>query len=82
MEEKNVTIQQENCHYLQLTWYFKYKTLKFPPQTYKNWSMNSIQLQETRLVYRNLLIFYMLMVNYQKKKVKNQSLLKSHFKNT
>ena len=29
--------------------------------------MNSVNLQDTKLVYRNLLSFYMLMTNYQKK---------------
>ena len=38
--------------------------------------MNSAKFQKTRLIYRNLLLFYTLIINYQNKKVKKKSCLK------
>ena len=39
--------------------------------------MNSVRLQDTRLIYRNLLHFYILIMNYQKEKAKKKN---SHLK--
>ena len=35
--------------------------------------MNSVKLQDTRLIYRNLLLFYTLIMSYQKEKARNNS---------
>lgn len=37
--------------------------------------MNSVKLQDTRLTYRNLRLFYMLLVNYQKEQAKKKKLI-------
>ena len=43
--------------------------------------MNSAKLQDIRLIYRNLLFFYTLIMNYQKEKVKKtKTHVKSHQK--
>ena len=42
--------------------------------------MNSVKLQDTKLKYRNLLHFYTLTTNYQKEKLRKQSLLQLHQK--
>ena len=34
--------------------------------------MNLVKLQDTRLTYRNLWLFYMLIVNYQKEQAKKK----------
>ena len=44
-------------------------------KNYQNLSMNSVKLQDTKLIYRNLLHFYTLAVNYQKEKLRKQSQL-------
>ena len=41
--------------------------------------MNSVNLQDTRLIYRNLMLFYTILTNYQKAK-KKKSHLKLHQK--
>ena len=57
------------------------KTLKIPPENDKNSSIKLVKLQDTKLMYcfrfrfRNLLNFYKLTTNYQKKKLSNQSYL-------
>ena len=38
--------------------------------------MNSVKLQVTRLIYRNRLLFYTLIVSHQKQKARKQSQLK------
>ena len=38
--------------------------------------MNSTKLQDTRLIYRNLLYFYTLIMNYQKDKVRKKNSFK------
>ena len=38
--------------------------------------MNSAKFQETRLMYRNLLLFFIVIINYQNKKVEKKSCLK------
>ena len=40
---------------------------KNPPKNYWNSSMNSVKLQDTKLIHRNLLHFYT-PTNYQKEK--------------
>ena len=35
--------------------------------------MNLVKLQDTRLTYRNLWLFYMLIVNYQKEQAKKKN---------
>ena len=42
--------------------------------------MNSVKLHDTKLIYRNLLHFYTLTMNYEKEKLKKQSHLQSHQK--
>ena len=42
--------------------------------------MNSVNFQDTRLTYRNLLLFYTLIINYQKEKARKQFPLKSQQK--
>ena len=42
--------------------------------------MNSVKLQDTVLIHRNLLLFYTLLMNYQKEKLKKQSHLQSYQK--
>ena len=37
--------------------------------------MNSVKLQDTRLTYRNLQLFYMRLVNYQKEQAKKKTKL-------
>ena len=43
--------------------------------------MNSVKLQDTRLTYRNLLLFYTLIMNYQKENLRKQPHLHSHQEN-
>ena len=43
--------------------------------------MNSVKLQDTKSIYKNLLRFYMLIMNYQKEKLRKQSHLQLHKKN-
>ena len=43
--------------------------------------MNSVKLQETRLIYINLLLFSTLIINYHKEKARKQSHLKHIEKN-
>ena len=40
--------------------------------------MNSVNLQKKRSLFRNLLLFYRLIINDQKEKARKQSHLKSH----
>ena len=54
-------------------YYTSQKILKMPPKNDQNLSMNSLKLQDMKLIYRNLLYFYTLTVNYQKNKLKKQS---------
>ena len=42
--------------------------------------MNLVKLQDTRLIYRNLLLYYALIMNYQKEKARKPSHLKWHQK--
>ena len=42
--------------------------------------INLIKLQDTNLIYRNLLHFYILIMNYQKEKLRKQSYLPYHQK--
>ena len=42
--------------------------------------MNSVKLQDTKLIYRNLLHFYTLATNYHKEKLRKQSHLPFHQK--
>ena len=43
--------------------------------------MNSVNFQDTKLAYINLLLFYTLIINYQKEKARKQSYLKYKQKN-
>ena len=43
-------------------------------------SMNSVKLHDTKLIYKHLLHFYILTVNYEKEKLKKQSHLSLHQK--
>ena len=36
--------------------------------------MNSVKLQDTSLIYRNLLLFYTLIMNYQKEKAEKKKI--------
>ena len=49
-------------------------------KSYKSSSKNLIKLQDTNLIYRNLLHFYTLTMNSQKEKLRKQSHLLSHQK--
>ena len=42
--------------------------------------MNSVKLQDTKLIHRNLLCFYTIVTNYQKDKLGKQSHLPLHKK--
>ena len=42
--------------------------------------MKSVKLLDTKLIYRNLLLFYTLTTKYQKEKLRKQSHLPSHQK--
>ena len=42
--------------------------------------MNSVKLQDTKLIYRNLLHFYTLLTNYQKEKLRKHFHLLLHQK--
>ena len=44
---------------------------KTPPKNYYNSLMNSVKLQDTKLIYRNLLHFHILTMNYQRNIKKN-----------
>ena len=46
-------------------------------QLLENSSMNLVKLQDTKLIYRNLLYFHTLTMNYQKSKLRKQSHLQS-----
>ena len=52
-----------------------------PPKHYQRFSMNSVKLQDTILIYRNLLHFYTVTIQYQKVKFKNQSHSQAQKKN-
>ena len=43
--------------------------------------MNSVKLQNTRLIHKNLLLFHTLIMNNQEDTARKQSHLKSHQKN-
>ena len=51
--------------------YFYIKSLKFPQQYIR--INDSIKFQDSKLMYKNQLYFYILTINYQKKKFKKQS---------
>ena len=42
--------------------------------------MNSVRLQDSRLIYRNPLYFYASIMKYQKEKVEKKNLFKNHIK--
>ena len=44
--------------------------LNIQKENYQNSSMNLVKLQDTKLIYRNLLHFYTLTTNYQKEKLR------------
>lgn len=50
---------------------FCIKTLKIPQQSIR--INDSIKFQDLKLMYKNQLYFYILTINYQKKKFKKQS---------
>ena len=67
--------KKQSGHYLQMIWYFIQKTLKSPPKTcYIYWKI-SARLHDSRLIYRNL-AFYTVIMSYQKEKVKKKKLFK------
>ena len=43
--------------------------------------INLVNLQQVKLLYKNLLVFYTITINYQKKKLRTQSLLQLYKKN-
>ena len=56
---------------MQITWYYIYIwSPKVSTQNTLELVMNSVKFQDTRLIYRNLSLFYTLIVTYQKKKAK------------
>ena len=42
--------------------------------------MNSAKLKDEKLIYKNLLLFYTIITNYQKEKLRKQSHLQLHQK--
>ena len=68
-------------YYWQMTWYYTQKILKTQSNNYKNSSVNFTKLLDAKLIYRNLLHFYTLTMNYQKEKLRRQSQLQLHQKN-
>lgn len=54
-----------------------WKTLKTPPKNHQNLQMNSV-VREEKLTCRNQLCFYILIMSYQKKKLRKQSYLQLH----
>ena len=46
---------------------------KLPPENNDNSSVNSVKLQDTKLIYRNLLYSYTLTMKGQKEKLRKQS---------
>ena len=42
------------------------------PENYQSSSMNSVKLQDTKLIYRNLFHFYTLTMKDQKEKLRKQ----------
>ena len=44
------------------------ENLKMPPENYQSSSIHLVKLQDTKLIYRNLLHFCTLVTNYQKKR--------------
>ena len=56
------------------------ENLKTLTENYESSSMNSVKLQDTKLIHRNLLHFYTLTTKDQKEKLRKQSHLSSHQK--
>ena len=56
------------------------KILKTPPENYQTSSMNLVKLQDTKLIYRNLLHFCRLTINCQNEKLRKQSHIPLHQK--
>ena len=52
-----------------------------PPKNYQNSSANLVKLQETKLIHKNLLHYYILTMNYQKEKLRTPSHIQSYQKN-
>ena len=44
-----------------------------PPENYQDSSMNLVKLPDIKVIYRNLLHFYILKTKYQKQKLRKQS---------
>ena len=49
-----------------------------PPKNYQSSSMNLVNFQDKKLIYRNRFHFYTLTMNCQKQKLKKQSSLQTH----
>ena len=63
MKKQNYFCLQMTCFYI--------KSLKFPQQSIR--INDSIKFQDSKLMYKSQLYFYILTINYQKNKFKKQS---------